>query len=202
MAVTFKPCAVPGCNGNAHHSKKGARELCSAHYQRLRKHGDPTGGGTAHGEPRKWLEAHADHSGEECLKWPFTRRIDGYAVLSDKANGRGIMAHRFMCTLAHGDAPTDRHQAAHNCGNGHLGCVNPRHLRWDTAKGNMADKVIHGRNNRGTRNPKNVLTEDQVRSIRRGFGIESVSAMARRAGVSRTSVRYIIERRNWAWLPD
>lgn len=201
MAIAFKPCSIPGCNGNANSYAKGAKGLCSAHYQRLCKHGSPTAGATAHGEPRAWLERHAAQVDDTaCLTWPFTRTVDGYAVLSDRSRGRGLKAYREMCRLAHGEPPTARHQAAHNCGNGHLGCVNPAHLRWDTPKGNMADKVVHGRNNRGTKNPKAQLTEAQVLEIRSLDGIESISSMSRRFGISRTSVRYVIERRNWAWL--
>jgi hypothetical protein len=199
MADRFKTCAVDGCKGNAHYSEKGAKGYCSAHYQRLSKHGDPLGGSTAHGEPRQWLEANVSHVGDGCLIWPFTRNVEGYPTLSDRTvRGRG--AHREMCVLAHGEPPTSKHHAAHSCGNGHMGCVNPRHLRWDTPKGNMADKIIHGRSNRGTKHPKNVLSEDEVLEIRGLAGRETISSMARRFGVSRTSVRYIIERRNWAWL--
>lgn len=200
MAVIFKSCSIDGCNGNANRYAKGSKGWCSAHYQRYSKYGDPLSGSTAHGEPRRWIEAHVDYKGEDCLSWPFTRNSYGYPILSDRSKGRGNGAHREMCRLAYGDPPSEQHQAAHTCGNGTRGCVNPMHLRWDTVAGNMADKVRHGTHNRGVRNPKSQLTENQVRKIRGLEGIESVSALARRFGVSRTSIRYIFIRRNWAWL--
>jgi hypothetical protein len=33
--------------------------------------------------------------------------------------------------------------AIHCCGNGHLSCVNPAHLRWGTAKDNGKDAHLH-----------------------------------------------------------
>lgn len=33
-----------------------------------------------------------------------------------------------MCELVYGKPPMPKHQAAHNCGKGNLGCINPKHL--------------------------------------------------------------------------
>lgn len=44
MADAFKPCAVDGCNGNAHHSARGSREYCLKHYRKWQKYGDATAG--------------------------------------------------------------------------------------------------------------------------------------------------------------
>src|SRR5688500_1244362 len=41
MATEFKPCSVDGCNGDARSKARGAKGLCSAHYQRSAKWGDP-----------------------------------------------------------------------------------------------------------------------------------------------------------------
>lgn len=41
MAKEYKTCSVDGCNGDA--SKKGAAKgFCVKHYQRFKKHGDPS----------------------------------------------------------------------------------------------------------------------------------------------------------------
>jgi hypothetical protein len=63
--------------------------------------------------------------------------------------GDTLYAHRLMCQLAHGDPPTPDHIAAHSCGRGHEGCVNPNHLSWKTYSENELDKRVHGT----TRNP-------------------------------------------------
>lgn len=103
------------------------------------------GQGAAH----KWLVAHIGHAGEDCLIWPFHRDPDkGYGFLGH--NGITYKAHRRMCELAHGPAPSSQHHAAHSCANGHLGCVHPGHLSWKTPEGNAEDRVNHG-NNAGNR---------------------------------------------------
>jgi HNH endonuclease len=61
----------------------------------------------------------------ECLIWPFSRR-DGRGYINEEP------VSRFVCKLAHGSPPTEKHDAAHNCGNER--CVNPHHLRWATGK--------------------------------------------------------------------
>ncbi len=195
----MKVCLVDGCEKSALSKHKGALGYCSAHYQRLRKHGSPTAGATGHGEPEKWLESKKLHSGDECLIWPYTRNNEGYGMLSMRG-GKYVHAHRQMCRISHGEPEEESMHAAHSCGNGHLGCVNPNHLRWDTAKGNMADKVIHGRNNRGRKHPKNRLTESQVLEIRERSKTESKLSLSKEYGVSHTAIGHIVSRKNWAWL--
>jgi hypothetical protein len=95
------------------------------------------------GEAFKWLLDHVQHHGDSCLPWPFAKdsRV-GRGQLSYQ--GRQYWAHRFMCELAYGPAPADKPQAAHSCGNGHKGCVNPRHLLWKSNTENQLDRREHG----------------------------------------------------------
>ncbi|MGJ0508927.1 MAG: hypothetical protein ACR652_17725 [Methylocystis sp.] len=71
-----------------------------------------------------------------------------------------------MCALAHGEPPAPHYQAAHKCGKGHHGCVNPRHLEWKQPLENTWDKDRHGTMLRGERHPMAKLSELQVRAIR------------------------------------
>jgi hypothetical protein len=95
------------------------------------------------GETFKWLMAHVDYQGADCLEWPFC---------VDPRVGRGRMghegkhywAHRLMCQLAHGKPPSKKSQAVHSCGNGHKACINPKHLSWGTNKKNQLDRRKHG----------------------------------------------------------
>jgi hypothetical protein len=138
------------------------------------------------------------------LIWPFARHEPkrggrGYGKLRGSDGGERY-AHRVMCELVHGDPPSPTHQAAHNCGQGHLGCVNPHHLRWDTTQGNADDRVIHGTENKGSRNGQAKLTEDDVIAIRKLLGHETQRKIANRFGVSRVTVSDIARGRRWGWL--
>lgn len=61
-----------------------------------------------------------------------------------------------MCQKAHGDPPSPKHDAAHSCGRGHEGCVNPNHLSWKTKKQNQADRITHGTSH------LHILTRDET----------------------------------------
>lgn len=136
--MTQPPCSVPECGRTSK-----ARGLCSRHYHRWERHGDPLAGGTTRGEPARYLaQVVLPYAGDECLTWPYSRMKNGYA--NHTHEGRTVVLSRLVCNLVYGAPPTPRHEAAHSCGNGHLGCVNPRHLCWKTHTENEADKLIHG----------------------------------------------------------
>ena len=117
-------CSVDDCD-------KPARSagMCSKHYARFRRHGDPSY--SKHGEALKWLHANADHDEDGCLIWPFKRNASGYGVMSAPDRPGTMIAARMMCIIAHGEPPVPSDYACHSCNNGNLGCVNPKHLRWD-----------------------------------------------------------------------
>jgi hypothetical protein len=110
-----------------------------------------------------WLQEHIGFSGDECLIWPMSRDDKGYGQLGYL--GGVYKAHRLMCILAHGEPPTQTHAAAHECGNGHLGCVNPNHLEWKTPSANTMDAVRHGRYGHGV-GWKGKLTARSVSEIK------------------------------------
>lgn len=134
----------------------------------------------------EWLIEHASHRGNECLTWPFARNRGGYGTLS--VFGKYYQAHRYMCFLAHGWPPTAGHHAAHSCGNGHLGCVNPKHLSWKTPSQNHAESRPH---------PRWKLTPEQVAVIREIKGTEPVEVIASRYGVAETTIRKIHAGQTW-----
>lgn len=108
-----------------------------------------------------WLKEHVGHASDECLIYPFSKTYQGYGQVG--YFGKVRKAHRVMCELAKGPPPTPEHHAAHNCGKGHLGCVNPRHVDWKTPSENRMDQFAHG-----TGNPPHLrrLTIDQVEEIK------------------------------------
>lgn len=145
------------------------------------------------GEPRAWICDHVEYDKDECLIWPFGRLLNGYGQAE---NG---VASRIMCEEAHGPAPSSDHHAAHSCGNGQLGCMNPRHLSWKTRAENEADKRIHGTSPQGERHPRSRLTVEQVRYIRDRTDL-STGKLSRELGVTKTHVVSIRHRKRWAHL--
>ena len=95
------------------------------------------------GRPLRFLREAASTKTDDCIFWPFAGRANGGRL---KVDGKLVSAARLMCTWAHGKPCRAAMHAAHSCGNGHLGCVNPKHLRWATPKQNNDDKILHGTN--------------------------------------------------------
>lgn len=188
-------CSIDGC-GRAS-ARKG---WCTKHYYRWRRGGDPRGVRTENGAPRQFLAvAIAFEDAAQCLIWPFARNA-GYAVISNDGMAKSV--HPIVCTAAHGPAPTPGHEAAHTCGHGSDGCVNPRHLRWATHAENMADMITHGTSPRGERQGCAKLTRSEVLEIARLRGSRSQRKLADDFGVSRGAIGGIFSGHNWAWLTE
>lgn len=139
------------------------------------------------------------YMGKGCLIWPFTRTDEGYGQLW--VGGRHVYVHRWACEARNGQPPTPKHEAAHSCGNGHLGCVNPGHLVWKTRAQNAADAVAHGTASRGEKHGCAILTERQVQTIRLLKDAGNSRDLAELFGVSRSTIQHIHSGRKWAHLP-
>lgn len=190
--------AVGGCD-------KGVfrRNLCAMHYSRLLRHGTTDRSAllkAPSGEMLEWLTAHAGHMDRgACLTFPFPRQPSGYGRLT--LDGRRVGAHHAMCRIVHGDPPSSKHEAAHSCGKGHEGCVNPHHIRWATRSENLADRVLHCGGNRGSRHGNSKLTDDIVRLIRKSLSLGySQASIAARFHVQQTTVSKIKRGALWGWL--
>lgn len=188
MAAKFKACSVEGCN-----KKHDAKGYCASHYSRLRRHGDPLGGITYNGEPDRFIAEVLTSDTDECVSWPYAKTKRGYPIMGDRR-----MVCRIICEEKIGPAPSPDHEAAHNCGNGHLSCVTWKHLRWATHKENCEDKAIHGTNTLGTRNAASKLDPEKVKQIRLLRGRMSLCAIGRKFGVSDGAIRKIFRRQTWA----
>lgn len=188
-------CSVDGCDKPKH-----AHGYCSRHAYHFKAHGDPLKGrfGASPGEPLRWIKENAKHEGDECLKWPFETTHHGYGTI--KHNGKKRVASRVMCEVAHGEPPTASHEAAHSCGNGHLGCVNPKHLRWATRAENIEDAKAHGTWQKGMVKKSKNLDEDKIRRMRKLFGKNRVKDIAEEFGVCPTTVSQIKSGVLWAWV--
>lgn len=141
----------------------------------------------------QFLRAHVDFDGNDCLIWSMSK-TRGYGHFS--VNGRLDYAHRMMCELVHGPAPTAEHQAAHSCGRGHEGCVHPKHLSWKTHGDNQLDRAVHGTKNRGTwYHPR--LSLDDVNKIRALKDEKTQDELAKMFGTCRRNIGAILSNKTW-----
>lgn len=188
-------CTITDCMKNA--AKRG---LCAMHYRRWLRHGSPNIiKRTLNGAPLLFLEQATHYEGEDCLFWPFGRNNEGYGqVYFEK---RMVSVHRVICKRINGPSPEGRPFAAHSCGNGHLGCIAPRHLRWTSPKENQADMILHGTSLRGEKSTTAVLKEPQVTDIfSRANSGESTTDLAEEFGVSWSAIYKIKTGQRWGWL--
>lgn len=142
------------------------------------------------GQGIKWLREHVSYRGDDCLPWPLSK--DGRVGRGRVGwNGKHYWAHRLMCVLAHGEPPTPKHQTAHSCGKGHEGCVNPRHLSWQTNSENQLDRYRkHGGKHGNPNGQRGRVTREQIDRMRALKGKRTQVAIAVDEGVSLGTVQY------------
>lgn len=193
-------CSVDGC-GKPH----DGHGFCSTHKYRFKRYGSPFG---KHNPNRSHHDEHvsfldqllkASTSGDDCVSWPFGRMKFGYGQTT--IDGRKWLVHTYVCIQTHGPSPTSKHQASHACGNGHLGCVNPRHIRWLTPSENQREREKHGTAMKGVNSPMAKLTEEDVLQIRRLKGLVTQDDIASMFGITQSQVSHIIHRKAWSHLP-
>lgn len=190
-----KICAVDGC-GKPYH----AHGYCSRHAYHFGRYGDPLGGrrSASPGEPMRWIIENANYSAPECLKWPFETTHHGYGTV--KQNGKRRVASRVMCEVAHGRPSDQNMDAAHSCGNGHLGCVNPAHLRWATRSENIHDMKQHGsfRSAQESKS-KHGMTREIAVHVRAPRAGRTHAELAEQFNASVTVIGKILRGESWNW---
>lgn len=184
-------CSIDGCG-----KKTLARGMCSAHYAKQRKYGDPLEARQAqlHGLTlvERWSAYVQKCTG--CWEWQGFRDTNGYGRLNIK--NVPVLAHRVAWEIFRGTITPEQH-VLHRCDNPR--CVRPEHLFLGDQAANNADKIAKKRQrygvSRGEAHGCSKLISEQVKAIRAAAG--TVSAIAREFHVSRTQVRDIRERRSW-----
>lgn len=144
---------------------------------------------------------------DDCWLWTGKRMWQGYGMVWD---GRTRRAHRVAYELENGRIPAGM-LVLHSCDN--PPCVKPAHLFLGTQQDNMDDKVAKGRAATGDRNGAHThpetrargerhwaarLTWESVRAMRAAAGAgESGASLARRFGISGSSIHRILTGQNW-----
>jgi hypothetical protein len=189
----FVKCSVEQCEKRA----KTNHDLCKMHLGRLEKYGDVNY--DVRRKVKIFIENLVNHQDDNCLIWPFDNNTGWRPTVN--AGDRTTPASCYVCQIIHGTPPTNKHEAAHSCGNGHLGCINPRHLRWATRSENQEDRIMHGTSNRGERNGVSSLTEEDVRNIRLRLDKKhNQYDIAKDFSVDQSTISNIKTRKIWGWL--
>jgi hypothetical protein len=135
---------------------------------------------------RKWKNA----KGEDKEAWVVW--YSDYGMLNGK------LTSRLACEHIYGPAPTLEHEASHTCGKGHLGCVSPRHLVWETHSDNLARKFGHGTALRGEKHHWAKLKDDDIPQIRALAGTMSQREIGEVFGVHKETIGFILRGKTWA----
>lgn len=196
-----------------------ARGLCSKHWQRWRRHGDPetvlppSAGPQDPPAVRFWAKVDkTDLDG--CWTWTAARDRDGYGHF--KVDGRMWRAPRWIFNQTNSTPLADDEMVRHACDN--PPCVRPDHLVRGDVLANMADQVARDRNAKGDRHgartkPERVrrgvnnaaarLTDDQVIEIRQRYADgDTQVALATAYAVSQPLISQIVRRKVWTHLKE
>lgn len=153
-------------------------------------------------EKRFW--SHVDKT-QTCWLWTGPQNGKGYGVVKD-LNRVQHYVHRISWILANGEIPEKLH-VLHQCDV--CNCVRPSHLFLGTPQTNHQDMKNKNRQYenyahnppRGSKHRRVVLTENEVRQIRKSFAAgETLSKLAKKFQVSHSCASHIVHRRSWSWL--
>lgn len=206
-----KGCLVVGCQ-----NKHKAKGYCDTHYARYKRLGTVELGELKVPEQTVWKSVkgfskyEVSEDGYVRLKVKTRTRMEGhvlkghlnqgyrlYKMVNDYDEKVVISAHRLVALAFIGDPPSDVHQVAHGDGNrlnNHY-----KNLRWATAQENTNDKFKHGTVLSGSENPRALLTEEQVRKIRKEYKGKygDIQRLANKYGLSHSAMYSVCHGLNW-----
>jgi hypothetical protein len=135
---------------------------------------------------RFWLKVKKT---DTCWLWTACVDKEGYGNFG--IDGSNYRANRVSYAIQYGD-PRES-QVCHSCDN--PTCVNPSHLWTGTTQDNSHDRDQKGRQAHGDNVNTAVLTEKDVKAIRRSNELQRV--LADRYGVSKTAIAFIKRGVTW-----
>lgn len=89
---------------------------------------------------KEFVEANRHAKAAECIFVP--KAVKGRPATVTFC-GKAIAAARYMALLTFGAPRQTGAVVRHLCGNGHLSCINPKHLEWGSEANNIADAAKH-----------------------------------------------------------
>lgn len=140
------------------------KDWCGAHYQRWRRHGDPTAGGPTRFNTPKEAFANFTRWEGECLIWTASLMNGGYGQIW---TGTGMEpAHRFAWEQKHGPIP--KGMVIDHKDHCDRRCCNTAHLRLATTAQNIANRSSASPHNKSTK-IRNVYPHGKKWRVRLGY---------------------------------
>lgn len=146
----------------------------------------------------EYLSARSQPADNGCRLWTGAVYEKGHGKF--RRNYKEVRAHRAAFELANGPIPSGQ-VVCHRCDNPR--CINPDHLFLGTVADNNLDMIRKNRHAFGARNGAAKLTDWRVRVIRRAArsGLP-VSEIARRLGLSQSTVSHAASGQTWRHISD
>lgn len=195
-------CTVDNC-----HSIKLARNLCSKHYARWRKSGDPLI--THHEinllsfsrieEIKSFLLLNREIKNNGC--WEWKKCIDGRGYGSVTIDGKHFKVHRVSKSIFSGFDLNSDLFICHHCDN--TKCFNPDHLFSGTNKDNYEDCKSKGRVNhqRGESHSRLKLNNNKVHRIRLMYQCGTFpQKISQFFSVAPVTISNIVARKRWSHI--
>lgn len=125
---------------------------------------------------------------------------DGYrkVILCDHGKHKYMRVNILVLTVFRGPPPISMNNptAAHNDGNKLNNSID--NLRWATQIDNIADKILHGTSQIGTRHPRHIINEETVRLVRsRRQAGDTLKTIANSLKLKLPHVASICSRNTW-----
>lgn len=137
----------------------------------------------------------------QCWEWQGAKQPEGYGRVSGKIWNGHYLLHRWSYEYHKGPIPQGllvRHLCNNPC------CANPDHLEVGTVKDNAQDREKSPNHLRGSQNPFHILTEKQVKEIKRDYipgtgkyNPGNIRMLCAKYNISKSTIQLIAKGERW-----